>query len=105
MPVTRTRPHLINTSNWAFVAYKLSNRINPTLMRIGLVSYEYPPQSGLGGVGSYTIRLAAALGAAGHQVVVLCGPNLGQPETPLPNVRVHRIPARFDPPLKLSALR
>ena len=40
-------------------------------MRIGLVSYEYPPQSGLGGVGTYTFRLAGALGRAGHDVIVL----------------------------------
>jgi len=43
-------------------------------MRIGLVSYEYPPQRGLGGVGTYTFRLAGALGKAGHEVIVLAGP-------------------------------
>lgn len=65
-------------------------------MRIGLVSYEYPPQSGLGGVGTYMFRLAGALGRAGHQVVVLAGPGDGD-ELQQPNVDVHRLPARFEP--------
>jgi glycosyltransferase involved in cell wall biosynthesis len=65
-------------------------------MRIGLVSYEYPPQSGLGGVGTYTFRLAGALGRAGHEVVVLAGPN-EQPDIPQKNVTLHRIPARYEP--------
>jgi glycosyltransferase involved in cell wall biosynthesis len=65
-------------------------------MRIGLVSYEYPPQAGLGGVGTYTFRLAGALGSAGHEVIVLAGPSEGR-EIRQPNVRVHRLPARYDP--------
>ncbi len=73
-------------------------------MRIGLVTYEYPPQSGLGGVGTYAYRLAGALGRAGHQVVVLAGPS-SDAEIPLPNVTVHRIAARFEPTLGLSAFR
>ena len=40
-------------------------------MRVGLVSYEYPPQQGLGGVGTYMFRLAGALGRAGHEVHVI----------------------------------
>ena len=48
-------------------------------MRIGLVSYEYPPQQGLGGVGSYMFRLAGALGAAGHEVHVIAGPSTFAP--------------------------
>lgn len=73
-------------------------------MRIGLVSYEYPPQNGFGGVGSYTFRLAGALGKLGHQVVVLAGPSEG-PEVPQPNVTIHRLPARYNPPLPTRALR
>ena len=64
-------------------------------MRIGLVSYEYPPQQGLGGVGSYMFRLAGALGRAGHEVHVIAGPSDRSP-VPQPNVRLHRIPAHYD---------
>jgi glycosyltransferase involved in cell wall biosynthesis len=73
-------------------------------MRIGLVSYEYPPQSGLGGVGTYTFRLAGALGKAGHEVVVLAGPT-DEEDIPQPNVTLHRIPARYEPPLGSKSLR
>ena len=67
-------------------------------MRIGLVSYEYPPQSGFGGVGTYVYRLAGALGRAGHEVVVLAGPTDVAVEWPQPNVTLHRIEAYYDPP-------
>lgn len=73
-------------------------------MRIGLVSYEYPPQSGLGGVGTYIFRLAGALGRAGHEVVVLAGPGDGA-EQRQANVRVHRIPAHYNPPLPSRGMR
>lgn len=67
-------------------------------MRIGLVSYEYPPQSGFGGVGTYVYRLAGALGRAGHEVVVLAGPTDVPEEWPQPNVTLHRVEAYYDPP-------
>lgn len=73
-------------------------------MRIGLVSYEYPPQGGLGGVGTYTFRLAHALGRAGHEVVVLAGPSEGR-EIRLERVTVHRLPARYDPPVRFKGWR
>jgi glycosyltransferase involved in cell wall biosynthesis len=73
-------------------------------MRIGLVSYEYPPQRGLGGVGTYTFRLAGALGRAGHEVIVLAGPSEGQ-EYGQYNVTVHRLPARYDPPVNLRGIK
>lgn len=64
-------------------------------MRIGLVSYEYPPQQGLGGVGTYMFRLAGALGRAGHDVHVVAGPSTFEP-IQQHNVTLHRIPAKFD---------
>lgn len=64
-------------------------------MRVGLVSYEYPPQTGLGGVGTYMARLASALGHAGHDVHVICGPATGE-TNPLPNVTVHRVEPNYD---------
>ena len=62
-------------------------------MRIGLVTYEYPPQQGLGGVGSYMFRLAGALGRAGHEVHVIAGPSHLAPVEQA-NVHLHRIPAQ-----------
>lgn len=73
-------------------------------MRIALVSYEYPPQRGLGGVGTYTFRLAGALGKAGHEVIVLAGPSEGA-EFDQANVTVHRLPARYDPPVNVRGVK
>ncbi len=42
-------------------------------MRIGLLSYEYPPETGYGGIGTYTWTQARALARAGHEVHVLAG--------------------------------
>lgn len=42
-------------------------------MRIGLLSYEYPPETGFGGIGTYTWTQARALARAGHEVHVLAG--------------------------------
>lgn len=42
-------------------------------LRIALLSYEYPPETGLGGIGTYTWTQARALARAGHEVHVLAG--------------------------------
>lgn len=42
-------------------------------MRLALLSYEYPPETGLGGIGTYTWTQAHALARAGHDVHVLAG--------------------------------
>src|SRR5688572_7903257 len=73
-------------------------------MRIGLVSHEYPPQQGLGGVGTYTFRLAGALGKAGNEVHVITGPS-DQPPVQQANVTVHRIPADYEPSRWNKAMR
>jgi len=44
-------------------------------------------------VGTYTFRLAGALGKTGHQVIVLAGPT-EEPDLEQPNVTIHRIAAR-----------
>lgn len=41
-------------------------------MRIGLITGEYPPDQG--GVGDFTLRLAEALDALGHDVHIITGP-------------------------------
>src|SRR5438034_1309925 len=78
--------------------------VGERVMRIGLVSYEYPPQRGLGGVGTYTFRLAGALGRAGHDVIVLAGPS-EEADLEQHNVTIHRIAARYEPPLGFRGFR
>lgn len=61
-------------------------------MKIGLLSFEYPPETGFGGIGTYSWYQARALAKLGHEVHVLAGAT--QP-TPLRSqdhdgVRVHR---------------
>lgn len=46
-------------------------------MRIGLLSYEYPPETGFGGIGTYTWTQARALARLGHEVHVLAGSRAG----------------------------
>jgi len=42
-------------------------------MKIALLSFEYPPETGFGGIGSYTWYQARALAKLGHDVHVLAG--------------------------------
>ena len=42
-------------------------------MRIALLSFEYPPETGFGGIGSYTWHHARGLARLGHEVHVLTG--------------------------------
>ena len=42
-------------------------------MRIALISYEYPPETGFGGIGTYTHCHARALSRLGHEVHVFAG--------------------------------
>lgn len=42
-------------------------------MKIALVSFEYPPETGFGGIGTYTWYHARALAKLGHEVHVLAG--------------------------------
>ncbi|MBL8731053.1 MAG: glycosyltransferase family 4 protein [Planctomycetes bacterium] len=42
-------------------------------MRIALLSYEYPPDTGFGGIGTYSYYQARALAKLGHEVHVFAG--------------------------------
>src|SRR5690349_2832425 len=42
-------------------------------MTFGLLSFEYPPETGFGGIGTYTWYHARALARLGHRVHVLAG--------------------------------
>lgn len=61
-------------------------------MKIALLSFEYPPETGFGGIGSYTWHHARALAQLGHEVHVLAGAvsPTGMRSTEDAGVRVHR---------------
>lgn len=64
-------------------------------MRIGLVSREYPPETGWGGIGTYAHRLAHALAALGHDVHVISrSERLEEYHRTDGDVSVHRIRER-----------
>lgn len=41
-------------------------------MRIAYISYEYPPDTGLGGIGTYTKQAAILMSRRGHDIHVFC---------------------------------
>jgi glycogen(starch) synthase len=44
-----------------------------SLMKIGILSYEYPPETGFGGIGTYSWYQARGLAKLGHDVHVFAG--------------------------------
>ena len=64
-------------------------------MRIVLLSREFPPETGGGGIGSYVETMARALAARGHEVHVLsCVEGQAREDRELDGVHLHRRPAR-----------
>lgn len=61
-------------------------------LRIGLLSFEYPPETGFGGIGTYTWHHARGLAALGHEVHVLAGAKMATPLTTTMEgpIHVHR---------------
>jgi glycosyltransferase involved in cell wall biosynthesis len=61
-------------------------------MKLGLLSFEYPPETGFGGIGSYTYYHARALARLGHEVHVIAGLNEKSPlcTTERGGLTVHR---------------
>lgn len=61
-------------------------------MNIGLLSYEYPPETGFGGIGTYTWYHARALARLGHEVHVVAGLRRESPLSTLERggISVHR---------------
>jgi len=65
-------------------------------LHICLISEEYPPDTGWGGIGTYTYNLARGFAEAGHRVEVIAGA-LGPAQTVIDaGVSIHRI--GFAPP-------
>lgn len=60
-------------------------------LRICLVSREYPPETGWGGIGTYTYNLAHGLAEKGHKVFVICQGLGGESEYKDKQVNVFRI--------------
>ncbi|MBI3319355.1 MAG: glycosyltransferase family 4 protein [Candidatus Omnitrophica bacterium] len=60
-------------------------------MNVCLVSREYPPETGWGGIGTYTYHLAHGLAEQGHQVHVLAQSLTGDREDVDGTVLVHRM--------------
>src|SRR5436190_904728 len=61
-------------------------------LKIALLSFEYPPETGFGGIGTYTWHHARALAKLGHEVHVLAGAREATPirSTEHDGVTVHR---------------
>ena len=61
-------------------------------MNLLYISNEYPPETGYGGIGTYTKYCAEGMAARGHRVHVLCRSESGEPyTTTAAGVIVHRI--------------
>ena len=58
-------------------------------MRIAFISCEYPPDTGKGGIGTYTEQIAKALAGLGWDVHVFAGSQFRQCEETKENVHIH----------------
>ena len=60
-------------------------------MKIAFVSYEYPPDTAVGGIATYTLQIAQLMQQRGHQVEVFTGSNHRQGAVLEHNILVHRV--------------
>jgi glycosyltransferase involved in cell wall biosynthesis len=60
-------------------------------MRIALVSYEFPPDTAVGGIATYSEQVAELLGSAGHSVEVFAASGTRGGTEERASYRVHRI--------------
>jgi glycosyltransferase involved in cell wall biosynthesis len=61
-------------------------------MKILYISSEYPPQTGFGGIATYTMYMAEAMASMGHQVHVICRAIDREIHSVQNGVNVHRVP-------------
>src|SRR3990172_439748 len=62
-------------------------------MNVCLVSPEYPPETGWGGIGTYTRHLAQGLASRGHRVTVVSR-----------SITDREMPLRFDGPVRVMRI-
>ncbi|MFN9710146.1 MAG: glycosyltransferase family 4 protein, partial [Bacteroidota bacterium] len=62
-------------------------------MRIAYISYEFPPDTSGGGIGSYTEQISLLMALAGHSVSVFCGTSQPDYNYLYRGVNVYRIQA------------
>lgn len=60
-------------------------------MRIAFISYEFPPDTGKGGIGTYVQQIAGAMAANGNEVHVFAGSNYREGSDDSNGFIVHRI--------------
>ena len=60
-------------------------------MHICYISQEYPPETGWGGIGSYTYEMAHALAQSGHRVTIISRALNSESVTNDAGVEVHRV--------------
>lgn len=60
-------------------------------MRIALISYEYPPDTAFGGIGTYTQQWAKLLKERGHDVEVFCASGIRAGTEIEEGIPVHRV--------------
>jgi|GEM_PF-181371 len=75
----------------------MSKPIRDRPLTIALVTREYPPETGYGGIGTYCDTMARALVSRGYQVIVLSDAD-GKPESYVQRdgVHIYRVLPRFD---------
>lgn len=61
------------------------------LLHVCYISQEYPPETGWGGIGSYTYEMANALAADGHRVTVISRAVEGESLSARNGVSIHRV--------------
>jgi glycogen(starch) synthase len=75
-----------------------------SLMKICLISQEYPPETHGGGIGTYTCNMAPALAKLGHQVHVITATRYSEHTSQESGVWVHKIRRRINPLKELQYL-
>lgn len=75
-------------------------------MRLAFVAYEFPPDTGGGGIGTYLVQVTRHLAQRGHDVHVFAGTPAGanRVEHPLPGLTVHRVPCAASPGFRTAVV-
>ena len=60
-------------------------------MRIAFISYEYPPDTAVGGIGTYTFQIARLLASENFDVHIFAGSHIQSGETLENGITIHRV--------------